>query len=213
MRGRNITRRIPQTIAFLLFLISFQVHAATISYFLDQSNITALPDGSNYLKVTISDSTTVAGNIDFKIETLAPLTSIATGGFGIDQFGFNTTQTVTGGNFVLPSNWSFIGQGNMDGFGKFELRTDTNGSANRVPTLNFSITGITGDTLLDYVMLSTGNAGQGNEFFAAHVAGFNADGVTSAYFAGSTPVPLPAAMWLFGSGVLIFLGVMRHKPD
>ena len=38
-------------------------------------------------------------------------------------------------------------------------------------TLTFSITGVDGDTPDDYANLSTGNAAQGNSFFAAHVAG------------------------------------------
>lgn len=206
MPNKNIKKWRMLTIIFLLGIVSSQAQAASVSYFLDQSNITSLPDGANYLKVTISDSVTVSGNIDFKVETLSPLVSISTGGFGIDQFGFNTNLTITNSNFVLPTNWSFIGVGNMDGFGKFELRTDTNGSAQRLATLDFSITGIAGDVISDYVMLSSGNAGQGNEFFAAHVAGFNANGATSAFFAGSTPVPLPATAWLLGSGLIFLFG-------
>ncbi len=208
---KHVTRGIPQLIIFFLLSIFSSAQAATVSYFLDQSNVTSLPDGNNYLKVTISDSATIIGDIDFKVETLLPLTSIATGSFGIDQFGFNTIQGVTNNNFVLPSNWSFIGLGNMDGFGKFTLRTDTNGSANRLPVLNFSITGVTGDVIADYIMLSSGNAGQGNEFFAAHVAGFNVNGTTSAYFAGSTPVPLPSAAWLFCSGLFGLVSFFRRK--
>ena len=207
-----MTRWLQFFMVTAILTVSFQATAATVSYYLDQSNITALPDGTNYLKVTISDSVIVSGNIDFKVETLFPLTSIATGGFGIDQFGFNTNNnTLTSSNFVLPSQWSYIGVGNMDGFGKFELRTDTNGSANRLSVLNFSVTGISGDTVMDYVMLSAGNAGQGNTFFASHVAGFNASGTTSAYFGGSTPVPVPASVWLFGSGLMGIASLLRKK--
>jgi hypothetical protein len=206
-------RHVHLAFAALMTIMAGSAQAASVSYFLDQSNINIspnpLPDGINYLKVTISDGT--LGNIDFKVETLAPLTSIATSGFGIDQFGFNTGKTLTSGNFVLPTNWTNIGAGNMDGFGQFGYRVDANGAANRVSILNFSITGIVGDTVYDYVNLSTGNAGQGNEYFAAHVAGFNANGTTSAFFGGSTPVPLPAAAWLFGSGLFGLIGLARRR--
>jgi hypothetical protein len=213
MFSRRTTKWIQRLVGILAAMASFQASAASVSYFLDQSNVSALPDGNDYLKVTISDSTTVSGNIDFKVETLAPLNGIAgTSGFGVDQFGFNTNNALTSGNFVLPANWTYAGSGQMDGFGLFNLQADTNGAGNRLATLNFSVTGVTGDTVYDYVMLSSGNAGQGNTFFAAHVAGFDAGGgVTSAYFAGSAPVPLPAAAWLFGSGLLGLLGVARRR--
>lgn len=212
MTSRRLVKRLKHLVVVLASVASVQASAATVSYYLDQSNVSVLPDGTDYLKVTISDSTTVAGNIDFKVETLAALNNISgTSGFGIDQFGFNTNNTLSGSNFVLPTHWTYAGSGNMDGFGLFNLRTDTNGANNRLATLNFSITGISGDTIMDYVMMSSGNAGQGNTYFAAHVAGFNISGTTSAYFAGSTPVPLPAAAWLFGSGLLGLAGIARRK--
>lgn len=210
----NVRIWLQQLAAILALVLSLPASAASVAYYLDQSNTSTLPDGTDYLKVTISDSTTVTGDIDFVVEALAPLTSIQTSGFGIDQFGFNTNNTLTGSNFVLPTNWTYAGSGNMDGFGLFNLKADTNGAGNRLTTLHFSITGIAGDQVSDYVMLSSGNAGQGNTFFAAHVAGFDAGGgVTSAYFAGSTPVPLPAAAWLFGSGLLGLLGAARRKQN
>ena len=47
---------------FTVFLFaSAQVNAASVSYFLDQSN--DLADGTNYAKVTISDSIGHAGDI------------------------------------------------------------------------------------------------------------------------------------------------------
>jgi len=69
----------------------------------------------------------------------------------------------------------------------------------------FSITGINGDTVMDYVNLSTGNAGEGNVYFAAHVAGFSTQ-VTSGYFGGSAPVPEADtyAMLLAGLGLVGF---------
>lgn len=185
--------------------------AATVSYYLDQSNISSLPDGTNYLQVTISDG--AAGAIDFRVETLAALNAIAANKFGMDQFGFNTSRLITSSNISgLPGAWSYGGAGNMDGFGGFTVRPDTSGANNRIPVLTFSIVGISGDVITDYIMPSSGNAGQGNQFFAAHVAGFNDGyGNSSAFFGGSTPVPVPAAIWLFGSGLLGLVGLARRK--
>ena len=64
-----------------------------------------------------------------------------------------------------------------------------------------------------YSIGSTLNPSSG-EFFAAHIAGFDetTNGVTSAQFAGSTSVvPVPAALWLFGSGLLGLVAVSRRK--
>jgi hypothetical protein len=194
--------------AALFCAAAFPVHAASVSYFLDQSNEnTFLPDGTNYLKVTISDSTTYAGDIEFLVETLSPLSSIAGSNYGIQSFGFNTSLTLTGSNIVgLPTGWTTNMNTNQDGFGNFDWVDKGTGST-RVDPLTFRITGIGGDIPSDYVLLSSGGGeAPSGVFFAAHVAGFNdvdpspTGTVTSAYFGGSTPVPLPAALWLLGSG-------------
>lgn len=189
---------------------SISANAASVSYYLDQSNIASYPDGTNYLQVTISDG--AAGAIDFTVTTLVPaLPSTAK----MDQFGFNpaSSLTLSAANVIgLPIGWSLLGAGNMDGFGGFSVRPDTNGNTTRVSTLTFSIVGISGDTPTSYVNLSTGTAGQGNTFFAAHLAGLTNDpNVTSGYFGGSTPVPVPAAAWLFGSGLVGLSGIARRK--
>ena len=51
------------------------------------------------------------------------------------------------------------------------------------------------------------------EYFAAHIAGFDTtNSVTSAQFAGSTPaVPVPAAVWLFGSSLIGLAAFARRR--
>lgn len=214
MKNKYTLKWWSNLLALLIILAPFQaLHAASVSYFLDQSNV--LADGPDYLKVTVSDG--VSGLIDFKVETLAPLNSIADpNNFGIQRFSFNTTlANPPDASLVnLPTGWtgnSAPPSNQADGFGAFDLDV-SNGGSNRLSVLTFSIN-VAGDSLSNYTFdVSGGNAAQGNVLFSAHVAGFNDGyGNTSAFFGGSTPVPVPAAVWLFGSGLLGFAGIARRK--
>ena len=191
------------------FLAAGATNAASVSYYLDQSNTEgSWPDGVNYLQVTISDSVSNPGDIEFLVTPLATLTISAGSNFGIQAFGFNSTQTLTGANIVDPAGWS-MGSGNLDGFGAYQIRESGTGS-NRQNPLFFRITGISGDVVSDYAVAGAGGA-QGTYFFAAHVAGMTpVAGETSAYFGGNAVVPVPAAAWLFGSAFGL-LGVLRRK--
>lgn len=179
-------------------------NAASISYYLDQSNTEgSWPDNVNYLQVTIFDSISNPGDIEFLVTPLATLTISAGSNFGIQKFGFNSTQTLTGANIIVNpvGSWT-TGSGNLDGFGTYEISEDGTGSDRRNP-LSFRITGISGDVLSDYAVAGPGGA-QGTYFFAAHVAGMDnppVSGASSAFFGGNAVVPVPAAAWLFGSAV------------
>ena len=190
------------------------VVAATLSYFLDQSNqVSVLPDGTDYLKVTLTSTGTA---LNFSIDILPALSQYSGGSsqFGLDSFGFNTTggaNAITTANFsALPNKWSVQTNSSQNGFGKFELVPQANGANNRVTELTFSLEPVSSggastidQNLFDYLVLSSGTAGEGNQFFAAHAAGFTISGspVTSAFFGGTTPVPLPATGWLLLSGL------------
>lgn len=196
---------VPRVAATLALLAGFSAAPAfgmSVSYYLDQSNINAAPyaDGQNYLQVTISDN--VNGNIDFTVQTLAPLSSHAGTNYGIDSFGFNTALGISAANIAGPSGWGVQTAQNQDGFGNFIAVVNGTGN-NRVDPLHFSITNISGDTPTDYLQLSSGNAREGNVYFAAHVAGLNTQ-VTSGYFGGSAPVPEADtwAMMIVGLGLV-----------
>ncbi len=225
-------------VAGMLMFAALPAHAASVSFFLDQSN--KLPDGTNYLSVMLTENET--GGVDFLVKTLAPLNAIAGSNFGIQKFGFSfadgawgeiselpdrqrgkskrhgddfgkheteTLDEISG----LPDHWRVQNNKHMDGFGKFDIRLAGKGKA-RTDTLSFTVNGV---SLSDFGSL-----------FSAHVAGFEwckiddeqrnrcggKDCTTSAYFAGSmsvSQVPIPAAAWLFGSGLLGLIGVARRK--
>ena len=209
MRVKNIIK----TLALPLLLIGAQAQAASISFYLDQSN--ALPNGVNYAQVTISDSTTTVGDIDFSVQVINSAFTVSGSNFGMQNFSFNydTALTVVPANItgITPAAWTISQDTNAGGgFGKFEFQLAGTGST-RTSLLNFSISGVAGDSINDYAIGSTLNPSSGN-FFAAHIAGFDmTDGVTSAQFSGSSPVPVPAAVWLFGSGLLGLVGVARRR--
>jgi hypothetical protein len=208
-------------------------NAASVSYFLDQSNTTPpLNDGVNYLVVTLDNN---LASPTFGYDNLITFTVSTVPGaftedvnFGIQSFGFNNPGSVgglpagslaTGDFYNLPIGWTTDGPppSNQDGFGQFDWLV-SNGGSNREDPLVFSID-LDGDVFDDYFGPSSGNAGEGNAWFAAHVAGFTVDGstVTSAFFGGGdenfppNAVPLPAAVWLFGSGLLGMIGIARRR--
>ncbi|MCK4707388.1 MAG: VPLPA-CTERM sorting domain-containing protein [Gammaproteobacteria bacterium] len=190
-------KKIFISLALMVSIYALPAGAASVSYFMDQSN--ALPDGVNYLQVTISDRDGVEGIIDFTVETLPVFNFNDGSNFGITAFGFNG-DLLTADNISLPDGWSFSSDQNRSGFGNFINFTSGTGNSREDP-LKFSIIG---DDINSY----TG--------FTAHVAGFitSDEDLTSDWFGGSvstSTVPVPAAVWLFGSGLLGLIGVARRR--
>ncbi len=213
---------------FILLLSAFASHAgaATVSYILDQSN--RLEDGVDYLTVTLSDDN--EGQLDFWVEPQSALTDIAGDNFGIQSFAFNLRDDLHSGlsadDFALPDGWTvqFLEKG-MSEAGKFDVRLMGRGYSRQDP-LHFSVLDLTLDDVFGR--------------FAAHVAGFELpigecraplrgdggdgdggddcvrDDISSAFFYGDrlvdgTVVPVPAAVWLFGSGLLGLVSIARRR--
>jgi hypothetical protein len=196
------------------------VHAATVTYYLNQSNENILPDGTNYLTVKIDDEGT-PGDINFTVSTV-PGAFSELPNFGIQSFGFNDPgNLLSASNISGPSGWGVSANTRQGGFGFFDWVV-SDGGQNRQDPLQFSITGVTVDTIDSYFGPSSGTAGQGNAWFAAHVTDFGTSdtSITSAFFGGGdgpdfppAAVPVPAAVWLFGSGLLGLVGVARRRSQ
>ena len=199
-----------------LMFAALPARAASVSFFLDQSN--ALPDGINYLSVMLTENGD--GGVDILVKTLYPLNSIASDHFGIQKFSFGLSNGVFEEITDLPDGWKIKHNKRMDGFGRFDFQLQGKGWARR-DELSFTVAGV--------------NLGNFDPLFAAHVAGFEwckaddwrtddwrryrcggKDCTTSAFFAGSMSsapahVPLPATVWLFGSGLIGLAAVARRK--
>ena len=221
-----------------LIFAALPAHAASVSFFLDQSN--KLPDGTNYLSVMLTENET--GGVDFLVQTLDPLNNLAGSYFGIQKFGFSfadgSWSEINGLSYRkhgkskrheddfgkhkhwdaitdLPDHWSIQNNKHMDGFGKFDIRLVGTGRT-RSDNLSFTVNNA---SLADF-----------DSLFSAQVAGFEwcnidvkqrswcggKDCITSAYFAGSTSVsqvPIPGALWLFGSGLAGLLGLASRRKQ
>lgn len=181
--------------------------AASMSYQMDQTNSDILADGFDYLTVTISDN---GPDIDFSVVVNTSEFPTPGANFGLQSFYFNydPTLTVDSSNItnIMPSTWDIsTDRGAGGGFGFFEFKLAGTGQT-RTETLTFTISGIDGDTIEDYAI---GYEGIGEAYFAAHVAGWGDNGEYSAKFA--TVVPVPAAVWLFGTGLIGLAGIARRK--
>ena len=206
-------------LALLGLSVSGFAHAVSVSYYLNQTNTAGLANGVNYLEVTITSTT--AGSAAFDVAPVYPF--VQGSNFGLQSFAFNFSganlNSITSADFTVPTNWSVSalpGGNAMDGYGKYDFEVYNSGSG-RVSPLDFSVTGLGGatptQTLSYFAKLSGGNAGHGNQYFAAHLADFTVSGaLTSGYFAGTQPVPEPSTWALMMAGVgLVAYGARRRN--
>lgn len=213
----NKTRTLICACAALAAFATGTVSAASVTWTLNQSN--SLPDGPNYVQVTVEDGAN--GAVDFTVEALGPIAALAGDDFGFSSFAFNIAP---GGDAeahyveIVDDGWKATDGGTMTGFGRFDILLKAKAEADPSPVLSFSVVGLDFDEIADYASLSTGFATQGHAFFAAKLKGFLfADGengtVNQAFFADldGTPVPLPATGWLFGAAGLLIARMARAR--
>lgn len=184
------------------------------SWYMDRSN--TFPDDVDYGRVDITaDSDT--GEVQFHVVAFTvPYYEGLGDNPGLQKFGFNYTgvfEAPSDWAWTLPSDWSMDTGRNQDGFGEFQVLVESGEHGYRQDPLDFSLTlpsaGLA--VVSNFTVLSTGTAGEGNVYFAAHYAGFsNPPG--SHFIGGSTPVPEPASgAALLGAIGLFAAGALRRR--
>ncbi|MEJ2686405.1 MAG: hypothetical protein P8124_04205 [Gammaproteobacteria bacterium] len=193
-------------VAAALFTLTAATSAQADTYYLNQTNLTAdgYADGVSYIKVDVTQPT--AGEIQFTVTPQDPISNALLMGFG-----FNTTgTTITASQIQGPTGWTAGGSGRDDGFGVFQFNLSADHGKDRVAPLTFDITGLSaGVGPRNFFANSTGATGEQNVAFVAHVA--NLSNSLTGYFGGPAPVPVPAAAWLFASGLVGLVGVARRR--
>ena len=220
-------RRSWQMAAFAsLAILAAGARAASVSYLLDQSNADPLvADGQPYVSVTVADGP--AGAIGFTVSVLPSLTGIASNNFGLKSFAFSSrgaAEVLLLSHIVgLPAGWSISFGSSGGDFGIFDVVLARGPSAAPLsPQLAFSITGVSSDSIADYLVLSHGRAAEGRADYAARVAGFldqdpGRRQLTTAWFGGSrlvtgtNIVPLPGAAWLLASAISWLAAARRRR--
>lgn len=187
-----------------MFLFAGQQASAT-TYFLNQS--TEFADGINYAQVDVDANS--AGNLDFTVTALEP------SGYRFSDFYFNLsgdTGTVTLTN--LPTGWIADTDQVISAFGEFTdgLRKSAGGTLQSI--LTFTADGVNDLSLANLVTNEVGF------MFASHLqcntrdnTCSSVDGATSGHIAGPdiSPVPIPGAIWLFGSALMGFVSMNSRK--
>jgi len=207
-------------LSFGLILSTGTAHA--YSTFLNITNNQNWTQPQDFALVTIDSIDVGGGEFDFMftVDLCGDVTSSpCVGEQQIEQFGFNFSGvTLTASNFDFSSNtagpgdanWSTNFSANMDGFGTFDVAVEkpAGSAAAGVDPLMFLITGVTGDSIATYATDgSTGGQPNSGSLFSAKVSSTG----PGAFIGGGSPVPVPAAVWLFGSGLLGLIGLARRK--
>jgi hypothetical protein len=198
MQTTNKARVMIAVFAVCGLLLSPQAARAAVIH-LDLAN-NASPADPPWATVTISEL--VSGDIRFVV-SLTDSSDLDKGQVGIEQFGFNVDGMVPGDLSLtnLSDGFSYDpGGANMSRFGRFDVGVWGEKGTGLDP-LTFTIVA-NGDSVDTYISALT-NKGY---LFAAKLS----KGAPMAFVA-TTAVPLPAAAWLFVSGLAGLLLSTRRK--
>lgn len=185
-----------------MFLFTGQQAYAT-TYYLTQSN--TLADGVNYAQVDVVES---GGNLDFTVTALAP-TNWKFSDFYYNLNNYTGVISYTG----LPTGWTADTDQNVSEFGVFSDGASGTGNS-LVSVLSFTADGTTAISLADLMVNTDG------WIFASHIQCQDktsspcsaVDGQTSTFIAGpGSPVPIPGAIWLFGSALMGFINMSNRR--
>jgi len=212
---RNIIQII---IPGFLLLFASHVNATTVSFILDQSD--RFEDGVDYLQVTLTDDDP-SGLLSVSVEMLPALAGLLDERGGIKGFSFNVRDYVLAGDdglaegdFDLPNGWDVSIDGPHHPMMRHDIWLSSGGMQYAQDPLVFTIAGLTVDDLgggTEFAAMVTGLPGTGDG--CSNDLGDGGECGSHALFYGARPVvvPVPAAAWLMGSGLLGLVGVARRR--
>ena len=206
-------------------LFSLQATAATVTFNYDQSFGAVPPDGPAPFATAVFDDGGTAGSV-----TLTMTVSAFVGEADVTGMYFNLASSLdptslafarTGGSGPTEGQTDiFTGPDafRADGDGFYDILFDfppppgnNNGRFNAGEDLVYDITGIAALTANDFNVFSTPGPGTGNPGPYLSVARFQSTDFDQSGSDWVGVVPVPAAVWLFGSGLLGLVGVARRK--
>jgi hypothetical protein len=200
-------------------------HAATVTlgYDIEFSGARAPEGAAPWIIATFDDHNT-QGSVRLTVSTAG-----LTAGENIDSLYFNLEPTLNPTQLLFtyinsstaPSATSIqtgIDAYKADGDGKYDIKMGfPNGSGfDAGEALSYDITGISTLTAASFKFLSQPAGGHGPYYAAAHVqntkgVGTGNSGWIAPTEAAFTPVPLPAAAWLLGSGIMMLAAYSRKR--
>jgi len=214
-----------------------QAQALTINFSGESSDATDPGFLTAVMDLDVTSTGATSGN-DLLTVTLANLSDTTgqlgsqNGGFTLSEAFFNFTgdSSLLALDLILPQgtpNAGLTTDKNADGFGTFDVKLDLDVSNNDGLLPNFSGAwkidlGGTGFSMADFNLLSDSPPGNNLQLAALFFSKGPCDSEEpfpgdpslctedSAYAAPSV-VPVPAAVWLFGSGLLGLAGMARRK--
>ena len=200
------TKNVISSLLCGMFMFAGQ-QAIANTYLLNQSN--TLADGVDYAQVDVTEN---AGNLNFTVTALEP-TNWKFSNFYFNLGGATGAITLTG----LPSGWNADNGKNDQNVSEFGVFSDgAKGTGSSLQSV-FSFTA-DGTNTLSFANLLANDEGW---IFAAHVQCQSkrnnpcsgVDGETSHHIAGPeiSPVPIPGAIWLFGSALMGFINMSSRR--
>jgi len=188
--------------------------ADVVNFTLSVGNIVGLGTGP-FADVSVDRTSTTSATVTFTANTGGGYAFIDGSAAGLNVAGAFSVGTI---NYVcssltlcgtsashLPTPYTVdLSNGNVDGAGTFNLQLNQNdGWGAGTEQISFDLTATGTNSWASAASVLTAND-KGN-MVVAHV------GLTPGTFTGFATVPIPAAAWLFGSGLIGLIGVARRR--